>query len=730
MNFKSSVISFSGFLCLLPFVLTNVKEISNTRELIEAIQKKYREKEPKYISLGQIAVNYKNDSVIYRGKEYMVSEFPNIYRIYFGSDTSSNSDLSRNDTVYSFRKGKMVGKGFNKSSVLILTGGWDFIPLDSVLSKLDYYGYNVSKFREDTWEGRKVYVVGSNDKNDLTSSQFWIDAERLYLVRSIDQYSPKTSLEIRYAKFIELGGGLTETSVLYILNGHKYRTEDYFDIRVLPDVDEKVFDPTSLSNSRQTISDLNGIVIDNDTCRKIDEYLTGLQNKANFSGGLLIIKDGKKNFNKGYGLADKENKIPFTPSTLASMGSITKAFTAAAIMKLMEQGKLSVDAPLKTFFPNIPADKQNITIQQLLTHSAGFPEFLKNDQGDYEKNDKAEFLKKAFSDSLIFKPGEKAIYSNVDMSILAIILEQVSGLDYEAYLEKYLFEPIGIKQIGYHYPTKANENIAIGYQDGKLWGTHPQHFREAGGGPYWNLKGNGGLEVSLNEMYIWANAITNHTVLRASSIQKMFTPYIKEEGHNGESSFGYGCNISKSRRNTELIDNGGSNGVYFARLIRLPEEGLVFYMVTNESSINTNMVLPNVTQLYFSGKISQDATALMQQKPETEMSKRIYDILEKPTTKDLKSELEKENITIDDDMILLNVGQTLISEKKADEALMLYQYYTTNFPNIVVAWNDLGDLYLMKNNKNEAIRCYQQALKIRPANQRAKENLEKLMKQN
>jgi CubicO group peptidase (beta-lactamase class C family) len=487
---------------------------------------------------------------------------------------------------------------------------------------------------------------------------------------------------------------------------------------------------TSFANSQQIAANSNGVVINNDTCRKIDDYLTDLQNKKDFSGGLLIIKDGKKIFSKGYGLADKENKIPFTPSTLASMGSITKAFTAAAIMKLKEQGKLSVDDPLKKFFPNIPADKKNITIHQLLTHSGGFPEFLKNDQGDYEKIDKDEFLKKVFSEPLIFQPGEKAIYTNVGMSILAIIVEKVSGLDYEAYLKKYLFEPIGIKQIGYHYPASPNDNIAIGYLDGKIWGTHPGHFKQAGGGPYWNLKGNGGLEVSLNEMYIWANAITNHTVLSASSIQKIFTPQIKEEGHNGESSFGYGCNISKSRRNTKLIDNGGSNGVYFARLIRLPEEGVVFYMVTNENSLNTNMVLPNVTQLYFSGKISQDAIAMMQPKPENEMSKRIYDILEKPTTKDLKSELEKENLTIDDDMVLLNVGQTLISEKKADKALMLYQYYTNTFPNIVVAWNDLGDVYLMKNNKDEAIKCYQQALKIRPANSRAKANLEKLMKQN
>jgi CubicO group peptidase (beta-lactamase class C family) len=362
----------------------------------------------------------------------------------------------------------------------------------------------------------------------------------------------------------------------------------------------------------------------------------------------------------------------------------------------------------------------------LLTHSSGFHEFLENDGGDYAKIETEEFLKKAFSEPLAFKPGEKAVYTNVGMSILAIIIEEVSGIGYEQYLKKYLFEPAGIKQIGYHYPQEKTDTVAHGYQNGIDWGTIPQHFALAGGGPYWNLKGNGGLEASLNDIELWANSFTEKTILNDSSIRKMFTPQILEEGYNGNSSFGYGCNISKSRRNTKMIDNGGSNGIYFARLIRLPEEGLVFYMVTNEKTINTNMVLPNVTQLYFQGKISQDALSI-QPKFEDPMAKQVYDIIEKPSTTDLETELVKENLKINDDMILLEVGQALMQEQKFDKALILYTYYTKTFPNIVVAWNDLGDIYQIKGKKEEAIKCYRQALKIRPENPRAKENLSKLI---
>ncbi len=483
------------------------------------------------------------------------------------------------------------------------------------------------------------------------------------------------------------------------------------------------------SNNKKSNSDnsTNNAEFSNDTCKLIDSYLSKITNEKNFSGALLIVKDGKKIFSKGYGWADKEKKIPFNTGTLASIGSITKAFTATAIMKLAEQNKLALEDQLKKFFPTIPADKANITIHQLLTHSSGFHEFLKQDGGDYEKINTAEFLKRAFAEPLAFKSGEKAIYTNVGFSILGIIIEQVSGLDYEQFLKTNLFQPLGIKGIGYHYPVAQNDSIAIGYQNGKIWGTHQQYFEQAGGGPYWNLKANGGLEVSLDEMYLWLNSFINHTILSEQNIQKMFTAHIQEEGYNGESFFGYGCNISQSRRNTKMVVNGGSNGIYFARIVRLPQEGLVFYMVTNESSINTSMILPNVTQLYFQGRIEQDAMT-MQPKFENELSKQLYDILEKPNTTDLASELGKENIKVEDDMVLLEVGQSLMQEKKTDKAFLLYKFYTKTFPNIVVAWNDLGDIYLLQDNKSEAINCYKQALKIRPENTRAKESLDKLNK--
>lgn len=464
-----------------------------------------------------------------------------------------------------------------------------------------------------------------------------------------------------------------------------------------------------------------------DTLVLIDDYLTKLQNEKHFSGAILIVKGNKKLFSKGYGWADKENKIKFSPSTLASIGSITKAFTATAIMKLAEQKKLTLEDRLSKYFPKINKDKENITIHQLLTHSAGFHEFLKNDAGDYEKINTNEFLNRAFNEPLAFLPGTKAVYTNVGYSILGIIIEKITGIDYELYLKNEVLNPVGINGIGYHFPQSKSDTIAKGYKNTVLWGTHQKRFEDAGGGPYWNLKANGGLEASLNDIFLWINSFTNKTILSDSSINKMFYPHIVEDQTDGQYYFGYGCNISNSRRNTRMIDNGGSNGIYFARLIRLPEEEVIFYMVTNESSINCNRVLPNITQLYFKGMIEQDALNLQFQF-ENEISQKIYNIIINAKTFDLESVLQKEKIDVQDDMILLEVGQRLVNENKTEAALIVYNFCTNKFPNIVMAWNDKGDLFQMLNKKEEAIKCYKKALEIRPTNQRAKEALSNLQK--
>lgn len=459
----------------------------------------------------------------------------------------------------------------------------------------------------------------------------------------------------------------------------------------------------------------------------IDRYLTELSAERNFSGGLLIVHRGKKIFSKAYGWADKAKSLRFTPTTLASLGSMSKSFTATAIMKLVEEGRLSLDDNLGKFFPGIPNDKAGITIHQLLTHSSGLAEFLEGNPNDYAKIDKREFIERVYKEGLIFKPGTKGRYSNTGMSLLAVIVEEITKTDFGSYLEKML-QPGGIKHVGFHYPLKKTGAIAHGYQGGIDWGTHQTHYDQAGGGPYWILKGNGGLEASMDDIFQWILSFTNNSILKKQTLDQMFTPYLGEEESDHRYSFGYGFVLSKTRTGAKAVETSGSNGVYFARLTFLPEENLGFFMITNESTMNANMVLPNVRQLYLYGEIREDATMPASQF-EFPLAQRIYSIINTSNALDLDTELKKENISVDDDMVLLEVGRKLISESKTAKATVLYKYYTQTFPNIVVAWNDLGDLYLISGDKDEAVKCYKKVISINRNPRetiRARQSLEKL----
>ncbi|MES2774234.1 MAG: serine hydrolase [Bacteroidota bacterium] len=465
-----------------------------------------------------------------------------------------------------------------------------------------------------------------------------------------------------------------------------------------------------------------------DNIAGIDNYLQQ-KVKEGFTGGMLIIKDGKPVLMKGYGFANREKQVPFTEKTLACMGSITKAYTAVAILKLYEEGKLKLSDPLSKFFTDVPEDKAGITIHQLLTHSAGFRDFFENDGGDYAVLPKEAFLKRAFSEPLLFSPGSKSVYTNVGMSVAAAIIEKISGMSYEAFLQQRLFTPAAAINIGYHYPVKDEKLLAIGYDKGQYWGTLQQRFKDAGGGPYWNLLGNGGLYISLEDMYAWVTAIDKNKVLKAETTALMFTPHIVEDGTNGNYSFGYGCNISKSRRGTKVIDNGGSNRIYHARLLRLPEDGVTMYMVSTDNSLNANQLMPNITQLYFTGKIETDFTK-QQRRFESAEAETIYKIITEKGADhfmvNYAASLKSKGIELNDDMVLLNVGNILTEEEKTDEAFALYKVYTKEFPNIVVAWNELGFLYKLKGDKASAKKCFEKALELRPSNERAKKALAEL----
>jgi len=309
---------------------------------------------------------------------------------------------------------------------------------------------------------------------------------------------------------------------------------------------------------------------------KLDRWLVA----ADFRGNVLVSKGGNVLLRKGYGLADRENGVPYTADTVFDVGSITKQFTAAAILKLEMQGKLRVEDPIGKYLPGVPDDKKSITLHHLLTHTAG----LESDfAGDYDPVSRDEYVKRTLASKLRSKPGDVYFYANSGYSLLGAVVEIASGKPYESYLRKNLFLPAGMRDTGYKLPAWPEARLAVGYRDGKRWGRINERPWDKDG-PYWALRANGGISSTLDDMLRWHVALTGDTVLSAAEKEKMFRRQVKE-GPIADSYYGYGWSIGESAWGGRLIEHNGGNGTFFADFLRYTDDGIVVILSTNDSEV-------------------------------------------------------------------------------------------------------------------------------------------------
>lgn len=308
-------------------------------------------------------------------------------------------------------------------------------------------------------------------------------------------------------------------------------------------------------------------------------YLQRLE-KLGFAGVVLIARGESPLFAAGFGLADRERGLRWTPGTVSDIGSITKQFTAAAILKLEEEGRLHVTDPIGHYFPDVPADKAVITLHQLLTHSSGLTD--PDDVGDYDPVPLSDFLRKVFARPLRFAPGAGYSYENANFSLLGAIIEKISGESYESFVRERLFLPNGMYETGYKLPLWGDGRLAQGYLEGKRWGTILERPMAADG-PHWALRANGGIHMTIYDMLRWARALLGGRVLTPESMKKLWAPHVSE---GGDTFYGYGWSIAKAPDGKKIVTHNGGNGIYFADLAIVPDTALVVFLMTNVISEN------------------------------------------------------------------------------------------------------------------------------------------------
>ncbi len=307
-----------------------------------------------------------------------------------------------------------------------------------------------------------------------------------------------------------------------------------------------------------------GVVVSGELGREVDSFLRQAADSG-FNGTVLVATDGRIVLHKGYGWADQAHTERVTTRTPFWIASISKQFAAVATLKLVEQGRLAVDDPISRFFPSLAPEKQNITIHQLLTHTAGLEQRYAADG----VTDRDQAVRAILDPPLVAAPGDSFGYSNDAYTLVAIIVEIVAGQPYEAFVREQLLEPAEMIRTGFWGPQIHPEVAAI------LGDRLPD---TANTRPNWGFRGGTGMFSTCEDLHRWYEALRHGRVLSPPHVERLLSPHVRR----GAIGVGYGWFVSTRLGNARSVWTRGyesfGHGVVLATY---PETGTVLVVATN-----------------------------------------------------------------------------------------------------------------------------------------------------
>jgi CubicO group peptidase (beta-lactamase class C family) len=309
---------------------------------------------------------------------------------------------------------------------------------------------------------------------------------------------------------------------------------------------------------------------DKEIANRIHAYLQPFGESGNFIGTVLVARGGRILFRQSYGMANYELGVPNSNETRYHIASVSKPFTAVAILQLQEQGRLSVSDHVSKYVTDFP-NGDRITLDNLLTHSSGIPDI--NGLDDYDTFARSphtveQLVAKFASLPLEFAPGSSQRYSNSNYNVLALILEKVSGQSYETYLRRHIFEPAGMKDSGVDCDaSRLIPSAASGYNPAGISG-----FENAGYVDWSNKTGNGSLYSTADDLYRFDRALNTDILLKSATQQKYFV----ESNENF-----YGWYTWNQRLGHRLLAAKGHGAGFTAELDRYPDDDVTVILLCN-----------------------------------------------------------------------------------------------------------------------------------------------------
>jgi CubicO group peptidase (beta-lactamase class C family) len=314
-----------------------------------------------------------------------------------------------------------------------------------------------------------------------------------------------------------------------------------------------------------------------DLIPKIHAMLSTLFKPDVPGAAVIVTKNGKTVFRKGYGMANIEHDIPIQPHMVFRIGSMTKQFTAVSILMLVEQGKVNLDDEITKFLPDYPTQGQKITVEHLLTHSSGIKSYTNMAEWvPLMRNDLTlDELIAVFKDQpMEFVPDEGWNYNNAGYVLLGAIIEKASGLTYEEFLKKNIFEPLGMKTAYFDHPTSIIKGRVAGYSKSKNGYENCEYISMT------QPHAAGSLAMSVDDLAIWDEALYTEKLLKQETLQKAWVPHLLKNGNN--THYGFGWSIYELEENQVIQHDGGING-FIVSGYRIPGEHVYVSVLTNRA---------------------------------------------------------------------------------------------------------------------------------------------------
>lgn len=306
---------------------------------------------------------------------------------------------------------------------------------------------------------------------------------------------------------------------------------------------------------------------------------------------VIVVRDAEIMYRKGRGMANLELGVPIEPDMVFRLGSITKQFTAVAILMLAEQGKLALDDSITTFLSDYPTHDHLITVEHLLTHTSGIrsytdmPEWLPLWRKDYTVQELIDIFK---YQPMQFAPGKRWAYNNSAYCLLGAIIEKVSGQTYEKFLQQRIFDFLGMKQSYYDSPLRIIPKRAAGYDKSPDGYINAEYLSMTQ--PY----AAGALASTVDDLVLWDSALYTEQLLKQETLQRAFTSYRLIDGSS--TAYGYGWAISAYEKH-QLIEHGGGIHGFRTYAIRIPDDRVFVAVLSNNGGKSPELLAFKIAAL-------------------------------------------------------------------------------------------------------------------------------------